>query len=70
MARVTIEDKREVGWDEVENGDEVYIAGDIINNEPTMTYGPHKVHDKDNKVLINGSEKTFYESWSTLFISL
>ena len=68
MAQHAIADKKEVSWSEVENGDLVYIPGNLVDNKPTCTYGPHKVHDKDKRELINGKGRTFYERWPTLFI--
>lgn len=51
-----------VGWDDVKEGDEVYIVG--TNNGHPWAYGPHWVHDPKRSILVNSKGTLFPEKTS------
>jgi hypothetical protein len=52
-----IVDVRQVYWSKVKPGDEVYIAGNLVDGFPTRVYGPHKVVDPKKQLLMNIKQK-------------
>lgn len=58
-------------WEDAVNGEDVYIAGNLVLNEPTRVYGPHTIVCNKNKILRNKKlGKTFFERWKCLFKKL
>jgi len=64
-----IENFREVHWEQVSKGQEVWIAGNLEGKRPMRVYGPHYVFDNASKLLKSGSNgKIFREDWSCLYV--
>ncbi len=57
----------EISWDQIQKGDTVFIAGNLINGKPTFVYGPHYVFDIEKCILKNSSGTSFFERWPVLF---
>jgi len=58
---------RQIKWDEVHDGQEVYIAGTHLG--VFKAYGPHKVFSKEKRELINRSGVKFLQYDECLLIS-
>lgn len=59
---------KQVEWGSCKPGDQVYIAGLLVDGFPTCIHGPHEVVDQKNFVLKNiRSKRTFYERYNYLF---
>lgn len=64
-----IEDFKEIGWDEVNPGDMVYIAGNLVDGIPTRVYGPHMVVNPKTQCLKNFViSREFFERWRCLYV--
>ena len=56
-----------ITWDEAQEGDIVFIAGNLKDNIPTAVYGRHVVVDPKKQILINGNDIEFYERWPFVY---
>ena len=70
MSEYEIDRMKEIGWNEVKEGDEVFIAGNLVNKMPTYTYGPHYVVDVEKRILKNKGGQSFFERWPCLFLEI
>ena len=65
-----IEGFKELSWEDAVEGQIVWIAGNLVDNEPTTVYGRHTVHDPKKRTLNSGGigGTVFYENWRCLYI--
>lgn len=61
-------DVEAVAWSQVQPGDKVFIAGNLVNNIPTAIYGEHEVVDPEKKILRNiTQDREFFEQYPLLY---
>jgi hypothetical protein len=63
----SLEGKKKLLWAQAQNGDKVYVAGNIERGEPTVCYGPHIIKDAKHRVLCNGAGRCFYEQFPYVY---